>query len=323
LNRHIVDVDSVRERASATPADLRDNHRQESHEAVARFEAANAGSSAARPDLHLGGLRDEQLWFARAVMTPEVAPAAVTDDEATRVLTSGPRLCAMDRLEIYRRSYHARLIECLADDYSVLKHALGETDFEALCRAYIACHPSEGPNLNYFGRKLEAFCRDEAPPPFPLRGFAADLASLEWAIVDVIHAPSSEPLTLEGLRDVPLEAWAAARLVPNPAFRLLCFESPVNGYFQAVRDGTQPPIPSPRRSATVVYRSGPTVWRMDLTVPMFEVLSALAAGESLATSLSKAAASFDPIDEQEAAQRVLGWFRDWVGSGLFGRVEVR
>jgi hypothetical protein len=58
---------------------------------------------------------------------------------------------------------------------------------------------------------------------------------------------------------------------------------------------------------------------MDLTVPMFDVLSALVAGETLAASLSKAEASFGA----KAAERVLGWFRDWVGSGLFARVQLR
>ncbi|MGA7123005.1 MAG: DNA-binding domain-containing protein [Polyangiaceae bacterium] len=325
MNRHIVDVDLVRERASATPDELGAKFRQETRDESSRSDAPDEASyqGVAAADSHLEGLRDEQTWFARAVMHPEEAPAAVSSGEANRVLTAGPRLGAMDRLEVYRRSYHSRLVECLADDYSVLQTALGESDFERLCRAYIARHPSGGPSLNFFGRKFESFCRDEAPEPFPLRDFVADLAALEWAIVEVIHAPSSEPLTLEGLRDVPIEAWASARLVPNSAFRLLSFANPVNGYFQAVRDGTAPPVPSPRPSATVVYRSGPTVWRMDLTVPMFEVLSGLVAGETLSAALSRAAASFGAIDEQEASQRVLTWFRDWVGSGLFGRVEVR
>jgi hypothetical protein len=321
VNRHVVEVDLVRERASATPYDLGAKGRQASGGARDGGEVA-ASATGVAPSASRG-LRQEQLWFARAVMTPESVAARVTDDEASRVLTHGPRLRARDRLEIYRRSYYARLIECLADDFPVLKGALGDARFEDLCRGYVERHPSDRPNLNSFGRGMENFCRDEAPSPFPHRHFAADLASLEWAIVEVIHAPSSDPLTLDGLRDVPTQAWAGARLIPNSAFRLLCFENPVNGYFQVVREGKSPPLPSPEPSATVVYRSGATVWRMDLTVPMFEVLSALAAGETLASSLSRAEARFGAIDEEQAAQRVLGWFREWVGSGLFARVELR
>lgn len=323
MNRHVVDVDLLHERASATPASLGTQAPQGSRVETLRPPAVADVARSGLPVFgqHAGALRQAQLWFARAVMTPEFVSAAVSDDDASRVLTPGPRLGALDRLEIYRRGYHERLIECLADDYSVLRHALGHAAFEDLCRGFIARHPSVGPNLNFFGRGMERFCRDEAPSPSPVRHFAADLAALEWAIVEVIHAPSSEPLMLEGLRDVPLEAWATARLVPNSAFRLLRFASPVNVYFQAVREGQNPPLPSADPSATVVYRSGATVWRMDLTLPMFEVLSALVAGETLAASLARAEASFCAIDQHEAADRVLSWFREWVGSGLFVRVE--
>jgi hypothetical protein len=120
---------------------------------------------------------------------------------------------------------------------------------------------------------------------------------------------------------LPLEAWAQARLVTNRALRLLRFEHPVNAYFQAYRDGSDPTIPGAQPSATVVYRSGPTVWRMDLTVAMFEVLSALVAGETLGESLGRAEHALEGVDPSGAAERVTHWFREWVSSGLFSEVE--
>ncbi|MBV9947252.1 MAG: putative DNA-binding domain-containing protein, partial [Myxococcales bacterium] len=224
--------------------------------------------------------------------------------------------------DIYRRAYHARLIECLTDDYPVLAHALGEPGFERLCRAYIAAHPSGNPSLNFFGRHMAAFCREADPSLLRRRDFAADLAALEWAIVEVIHAPSSAPLTVDGLREVPLEAWAEARLTPNSAFRLLTFDHPVNAYFQAFREERDPAIPAPERAATAVYRSGRTVWRMDLTPPMHDVLSALATGETLEASLARAESGLAEADDEQAAARVLGWFREWVQSGLFARIDL-
>jgi hypothetical protein len=267
-------------------------------------------------------LRDEQLWFARAVMAPTADETTALEGEAAERLTAGPRMGAFDRLDVYRGGYAARLVECLLDDYAVLSHALGEDRFEALCHGYIDAHPSEGPNLNFFGRHMAAFCRDEAPEPFPERGFAVDLATLEWTIVEVIHAPASEPLTAEGLRDVPMEAWAGARLVANTASKLLRFDHPANAYFQAVRTEADPPLAAPAASATVVYRSGPSVWRMDLSVPMFETLHALFAKETLETALGRGLAALSGIDETAAAQRVLGWFREWVAGGLFAAVEL-
>jgi hypothetical protein len=268
-----------------------------------------------RAPLHLA-----QTWFAQAVMTPESEATPIGAGEAARMLTAGPQLGALDRLEVYRRAYHARLIECLADDYPALASALGQDEFIALCRAYIDRHPSAGPNLNSFGRHMAAFCRAE-PATCRERAFAADLASLEWAIVEVIHAPSAAPLTPAGLASIELEQWANAHLIATSASRLLRFEYPINAYFQSFREGTNQRVPAPAASAALVYRSGPTVWRMSLTHPMYELLDAIAAGQSLGASIERAAAAFTDVAEEVAAGRVMVWFRDWVASGLFSGIR--
>jgi hypothetical protein len=312
MNRHVVDVVTLHERASATPG------------AVSRPRSASSEPSEAAPVLgpEEQTLRATQLWFERAITTPESDNSVVGEREAATRLTAGPRLSALDRLEIYRRGYHARLVECLADDYPVLQGAMGAEAFEALCRAYLAGHPSQSPSLNYYGRFMADFLRGGAPEATPDRAFGADLAALEWAIVEVIHAPSAEPLTLEGLGQVPAHAWAGARLVANTALRLQRFEYPVNAYFQQVRDGQSPGVPGPSPSATVIYRSGPTIWRMDLTEPMFEVLQGLLSGETLAAALGRAEAGLAGVAPVEIGQRVTHWFREWVSSGLFVRVEI-
>jgi len=311
MNRHAVDVVSLHERASATPA------------ATARpRQTLHAEGKAPTLSLEDRALRATQLWFARAVMTPESEADATSDAEAALRLTAGPKLDALERLEIYRRAYHARLIECLADDYPVLQTALGADAFEVLCRAYVARHPSDSPSLNYYGRLMSGFLRTGAPDDTPSRLFASDLAALEWSIVDVIHAPSGEPLTLEGLGQVSPEAWPGARLVANTALRLQRFEYPVNAFFQQVREGGEPTVPTPEPSATVVYRSGHKVWRMDLTEPMFVVLQGLLSGEALAEALGRAEGALAGVDPVEAGQRVTHWFREWVSSGLFVGVEV-
>ncbi len=211
---------------------------------------------------------------------------------------------------MYRRAYHARLVECLVDDYPAVQHALGESAFDDLCRGYIAAFPSTGPNLNHFGRRMGAFVREGVPEPFPLRAFVADLAALEWAIVEVIHAASAPPLTADGLRDVPPDAWGALRLEATPALRLLRFDHPVNAYFQAFRDDEAPAVPAASPSATVVYRSESMLWRMDLTPPMTEVLSALVAGEPLGQALSRAEAGLAHLDEAAIGSTVTTWFRE-------------
>lgn len=313
MNRHVIDVVALHERASATP------------EGAARAVRAHRAPEGPAPALSLQerGLAATQRWFARAIMTPEGQAEAQGEAEAAARLQGSARLGPEGRLEIYRRAYHGRLVECLADDYPVLQGALGEAGFEALCRAYIERYPSQSPSLNYYGRLMPSFLRGEAPAgPSVAPGFAADLAALEWSIVEVIHERSLDPLSLQGLAQVPAEAWATAHLVPNPALRLQSFDYPVNAFFQAVREGLSPAIPAASPSATVVYRSGPTIWRMDLTAPMFVVLSALVSGENLGDALGRAAEGLGDVDPATVGERVTYWFREWIASGLFVGVQT-
>jgi hypothetical protein len=222
-------------------------------------------------------------------------------------------------VEIYRRSYHSRLIECLADDNPVLQQALGCERFEQLCRAYIARHPSAAPSLNAFGQHMSQFCRAE-------RGahseFAAALASLEWAIVLAIHAPTAQPLSMADLKDIPMERWPGARLIPNPSLRILEFDYPVNAYFQAYRSGEAPPIPAPEHNTVAIYRTGRQTWRMPLTAPMQILVEALAQRATIAAALEKAAHELGPLSESEAAIEVKRWFQSSVSSGLFCNIEL-
>lgn len=265
-------------------------------------------------------LREAQEWFAGAITTPESDPSVVSAEGAAQELTAGPRLSPLERLDVYRTAYHARLVECLADDYPALQAALGGRTFEALCRAYIARHPSASPNLNAYGAGMPAFCRAETA--LDDRAFAADLATLEWAIVEVIHAPGAAPLTPERLAEVPAAAWAGARLEATPAFRLVRAAYPVNRFFQAFRDGEDLAVPAASPSTTAVYRSGPTVWRMDLTAPMAMLLERLVAGDALESALNRAATAMDDVPQDVLGQRLMAWFQGWVSGGLFTGIAI-
>jgi hypothetical protein len=295
----------VAARASATPA-----------LDIARRNAPT-GVKHARETAVPAALVDIQNWMVSAITEPD--PSAHVED----VLTGGPRLSAEDRLEVYRSAYFARLIECLRDDYPVLAELLGEDGFEALCCAYVEAHPSENPNLNFFGRHMAAFCRHaEVPALEPVRAFAADLATLEWTMVVVLHAEASAPLNLSALQAIPLDAWATARLVPSHAVRLLRFDYPVNPYFQAARVATRPTEPPPpAKSATVVYRSALTLWRMDLTPAMTSVLSALLDGAPIGDALDRLGVDVTDQDALAEAERsVMAWFSEWVNGGMFSAV---
>jgi hypothetical protein len=294
----------TRERASATP--LQPAPRRNPPGAFARRESREPTVAVA--------LRPLQEWTARAIMDERAA------DDVERVVLPSPRLSSGERLDIYRQAYRARLVECLADDYPVLQHALGKTSFESLCHAYIDRHPSRSPNLNFFGRHMAGFCREAGWSGNERADLSADLATLEWAMVEVLHAAPAARLSLDELASVAPAAWARARFTPSATVRVFEFGYPVGAYLQSVRIGEEPEVPGPGWSATAVFRDGATIWRMDLSRAMHTLLRSLFQGDSLGTAFDALATTGLVTDEQ--GPEVMRWFRDWVGHGIFGAISV-
>lgn len=258
-----------------------------------------------RPDsMSLGGL---QAWFQRSILQDRTPGATPVD----RFVKPSSTLSSRERLQIYRDGYRERLLECLADDYPVLEFALGSEAFARLCREYIAAHPSRSPSLNFFGKRMAAFCRSRQG--WDLGRFAGDLAALEWALVEVLHAKLEPAMTQEGLGRLSSAAWVQARFVRNPAVRVVRTRYPANSYLQAFREEARPEIPAPRRAATAVWRQGLTVWRRELGVLEARVLSRLLSGAPIARALR--AVEVGAADGE--TNLITGWFRRWVSDGFF------
>lgn len=307
LINHAGDAPSF-ERASATTA------------RVLAFERkAEAGVGAAKA-LGWASLRELQERMVEAITGSDAAAS-----DAALELTPGPRLTARERLEIYRFGYRARLIECLDDDYPILARTLGETAFEHLANQYIDRFPSRHPNLNAFGRHMSLLCKDAALGEHDRsREFFSELAALEWALVECIHAREPRPFDLAELQAIPVERWANARLLRSDTVRVLRCAYPVNAFYQACRGRDEhPEIPSPQATWTAVYRRAWRLWRLDLTPAMERVLSALLDGVPIEESLGRMGVDeTDPEALAEAERSVMVWFKEWMQGGFFGGVEL-
>jgi hypothetical protein len=312
----------VHERASATPA---------AQARIASSPAGTAGTRVPPPPLPRdASLRALERWFIEAVTSPCEADAL--DPGAREILTRGPKLDESGRLGVYRYAYRARLVECLADDYPALQFALGEEAFDALCGEYIQRHPSSDPSLNFFGRHMARFCRSEATSfersatgagSFALYDFAADLAELEWSLVEVLHARVADALSSEALGAIPVERWPSARLPRSPAVRVVRTGYAVNAFFQAFKSGEEPALPNgPAPSLTAVYRTDMTLWRMALTPAMGALLEALFRGDTLGDALGRLEEGLSEAEAAEAERSVMVWFREWVAAGFFAGVDI-
>lgn len=248
----------------------------------------------------MSALRRTQEWLVGAITAPSEAP-----DVEAHVLPSHKQ-SARDRLHVYRHAYVARLIECLEDDYPAVFHALGKERADELCRAYIEAHPSTSFSLNVFGAKMPAFLRERG------ERFAADLAALEWSIVEAIHAADAEAMAPDALAGIDPSDWGNVALEASPSLRLHQFDYPVNAYYQAFHGDEAPAIPEPEQTWVAVYRGGMKIWRMALTRGMFALLAPLARGASLEEAFE--------VDCGEEAD-VGAWFRQWTTEGFFSGVR--
>lgn len=254
-----------------------------------------------------------QVWLLRAIDgADEAREEGGALDELRNVVRDNAIASAEVRLNVYRFGYLARLEECLADDYPAVKAFLGEERFSEVCKDYVAAYPSRSPSLNAFGQRLPAFVRDRYTEPWC--GFVVDLARLEWALVEVIHAPAAARITLAQLAAIEPARLAEVRFRSNPAVRLECFRYPVGDYLQRLLQGNTPEgVPEPQSTNLLIVRRALPIRRVELDDVQTRLLDRLLGGAPLGGALTD-------LDVTESS--VHGWFRDWMSFGVFDGVSV-
>ncbi len=304
------------ERASASPRGKKDAPAAAPSQPVGTIEGAVSGP-----------LAELQSWFSEVMRHPVSAAAgieaaaplqaALGAERAEQIVQPSRRLSATQRMQIYNHAYHSRLVGCVKQDFEVLGHALGAQRFDEVCGAYVRAHPSTSPNLNVYAEGFGAFVATQQGLGVDA-GFLADLARLEWSMIEVMHAPAAPAMDMTALQSAPPERWANLRLFQSPSLRFERFDYPVNAYLQAVFTDKDPEIPTAQASATAIYRQDWRIWRMDFTATTASVLQALLDGQPLGDALSVLA---QPGVQPDGAD-VMKWFQEWLSSGFFSGYEI-
>mgnify|MGYP001332179697 CR=1 FL=1 len=224
------------------------------------------------------------------------------------------RLSAADRVRIYARMHALRLRDALEHDYPALHRALGDDGFAALVQRYVAAHPSDRPSLRDLGRHLPGFLQRSVEQG---QAWLAELAQLEWAMVEAFDAPDEPSLDRAHLGSLQADEWPALSIEPVRSLQLLSLTTPAD----TIRDGLltdagdREPAPTP-----TLLR----VWRQDLVVyvrrtPELEMatLRRLHRGATFA-ALCEWLADADSSDD-DAAATAAGLLRRWVDDGLLAR----
>jgi hypothetical protein len=232
---------------------------------------------------------------------------------------SSKSLSSVERLDIYAHMYYARLLEVLTAEYPTTRQILGDRAFGRACRQFVRRNPSKHRTLNRLSEKFPDFLSRHLPAG-NRRGLAVDVARIERAMEDVFDAPRAEPLTAAGFAAIGADEWHRVRLRVIPALQLLKPRFPANDYMNAARGGRKPRMPRPRATFAIVYRRSFEVFRRDQTPEQFKLLSALAAGRTLADAVRSSISGRDGSADKLAA--TLGaWFQQWAAAGLFCGVE--
>jgi hypothetical protein len=287
-------------------------------------------------------LRQIQRWMQAVIMHPLGVAEGVAAAEAQghidvgpadveRVVTRSAALTALERLEIYGYAYYARLLECLRDEFPVLKHALGEELFDAFAVEYLERYPSRSYTLFHLGVNFPRFLA-ETRPDREEEGSAAvnwpdfliDLATLERTFNEVFDGPGVEcepPLDANQFRGLAPERLLEARLVGVPCLRLLSLRYPVHQYFTAVRRHEDPDPPEPAETFLAVTRRRYVVRHYELSPPAYQLLRALLAGASLGQAISRVVETAGP-DLDRLPEDLSTWFHDWAAEGFFRGVKL-
>lgn len=261
-----------------------------------------------------------QRWMLDAISHPEGASkgaqesAALSGRSPHAVIARSKNLTSRERLDIYASMYFWRLQDCLVEDFPSVQYAVGEHEFAALAKDYVAAHPSRYYNLARLGEHFAKYLRGRTD--YRYRLFLAELAELERAIEVVFDAEDAATISKQALKKIPHEQWAEMRLEIIPAFSLHACRYPVNAFVEAVRSDKKPELPERRKTWVAVYRKNYSVWRMDLCEQQFVILKALRLGRSVGTAL-EAGLAVPGTDMSAILGQVAKWFEIWTARGFF------
>jgi hypothetical protein len=284
-----------------------------------------------RATQYLPTLRETQRSMAAVLMKPWSGSGAKTGPrrEATRLIRSDARLTALDRLEIYSRSYWARVLDSLREDFPGLLTILGRTAFNRLATAYLIDCPSRSFTLRDLGSRLPAWLEKHPGYLGKQERLALDMARLEWAHIAAFDGLAEKTLDPEDL----LSLTPSLRTGLQPYISLLELHYPVDELrvtVNAAADdfGTSSNVALEKRArkllrfhalkpqalCVAVHRSGGIIYYRRLAPEEFRLLASLREGKTIATAIACAFLERS-VPAEEIPDLLRAWFTAWATFG--------
>lgn len=228
------------------------------------------------------------------------------------------QVSTMERLAIYADAYRLRLLEALDTDFSGLHALLGDAEFDAMGRAYIAANPSPYFSLRWYGDRLSEFLR--TTEPYSKYPALAEMAQFEWTKSDAFDAAESPVAGIEDMAAISPEAWPGLTFRPHPSLRRLDLYWNVPAVWKAYDAGEEPPAleGSEYPVAWLLWRQDLLTYFRSLSVHEAWALDALLRGDSFA-NLCEGLCEW--IDTQHVAVHAAGLLKQWLMDGLIREIR--
>lgn len=242
--------------------------------------------------------------------------ASEPDAHAAERILRRTRATPAQQFEVYRHAYVARLVDCLRDDYPLVELALGTEPFERVCRQYAQACPPQTNSLNFYGRRFAAYLKASVSDAL---AWTCDLARVEWALIEAIHADASQVLSPAAFAHVGQEDWSSLQLQTSDTLQLLTLEHDIAEHLSKVSRGDELVAPEQRQSVLAICRSGNDLWRLPLEPWAASLLRQLWRGRTLGEALDGLSTDANPAPTEE---QVFHTFARWLEAGVFRGITL-
>jgi hypothetical protein len=258
-----------------------------------------------------------QSWMQSALVRREaIAPLNLAAD----LVNDSTRLSAEQHLGIYRRSYIARLRECMKNQFSALAYALGEELFQMFADEYLNACPSDSYTLGELGRRFPDFLEATRPQDenesWP--AFMIELARFEFALGEIFDRQAPEALEAEEAE----KAATASEEVPDedlrlaPIFYLFLHRYPVCRYYLDVTKKNEPELPFEQESFCAVTRSSYRLGLSELREGQYLFLERMSLGLPVREALEFLVRERG-FEKEKLAEVWPEWRKGFLRSGFF------
>ncbi len=235
-------------------------------------------------------------------------------------ISPNSRLSGAECLAIYQRSYYARLLNCMREQFPALCHCLGNSIFDEFATDYLTqCAPTSY-TLYDLGRRFPDFLYETRPnqdlddsAQEIWVNFMLDLVGFEFQVFTLFDAQGDEA------------SWFAAADTPDDALQLQkcfvldTFRFDVADYYHGVRNKQNPPLPPLQQTNIALVRKNFLTHTLYLTDLHYAFLLALKSGGTVVGALAEVSDRYNLPLEQVSSSWLHpeGIRQRWIKNGLF------